>query len=94
MESLGRARGNLWVVIAGPDEPVCVIEITEVRIFPYDEVPDEYAWEGGEGDRTVRDWRRMCWKYILSECKRIGFTPIRSKDGKPLVERSIWPRPE
>lgn len=67
--------GDLWVIIAGPDEPVCIIEITEVRVFPYDEVPDAYAWEGGEGDRTARDWRRIYWKYIVSECKRIGREP-------------------
>lgn len=71
----GSRPGDLWVVIAGPDEPVCIIETTDVRIFPYDEVPDEYAWEGGEGDRTVRDWRRIYWKYIVSECKRIGREP-------------------
>src|SRR5262249_25592307 len=62
----GARPGDRYVVIAGPDEPVCIIETTEVRIFPYDEVPDEYAWEGGEGDRTVRDWRRIYWKYIVS----------------------------
>jgi uncharacterized protein YhfF len=67
--------GDLWVVIAGPDEPVCIIETTEVRIFPYDEVPEEYAWEGGEGDRTVRDWRRIYWKYLTSECTRIRREP-------------------
>jgi uncharacterized protein YhfF len=38
-------------------------------------VPDEYAWERGEGDRTVRDWRRLYWKYFDSECKRIGREP-------------------
>lgn len=67
--------GDLWVVLAGPDDPVCIIETTEVRVFPYDEVPEEYAWEGGEGDRTLRDWRRIYWKYIVSECKRIGREP-------------------
>jgi len=67
--------GDFRVVIAGPDEPVCIIETTDVRVFPYDEVPAEYAWEGGEGDRTVGDWRRMYWKYIVAECERIGREP-------------------
>ncbi len=71
----GARPRDLWVVIAGPDEPVCIVEVTEVRVFPYDEVPHEYAWEGGEGDRTVRDWRRIYWKLIVSECKRIGREP-------------------
>jgi len=73
----GSRPGDLWIVIAGPDEPVCIIETTEVRVFPYDEVPKEYAWEGGEGDRTMADWRRMYWEYIVSECRRIGREPHR-----------------
>src|SRR2546426_6819066 len=71
----GPRPGDLWIVIAEPDEPVCVIETIEVRTFLYDEVPEEYAWEGGEGDRTVADWRRMYWEYIVFECKRIGREP-------------------
>ncbi len=71
----GPRPGDLWIVMAGPDEPVCIVEVTEVSVFPYDEVPDEYAWEGGEGDRTVQYWRRIYWKLIVSECKRIGREP-------------------
>ncbi len=71
----GSRPGDLWIVIAGPDEPVCIIETTEVRVIPYDEVPEEYAWEGGEGDRTLSDWRRIYWEMIVSECKRIGRQP-------------------
>jgi len=67
--------GDLWIVLAGPDQPLCIIETTEVRIFPYEEVPDEYARDGGEGDGTLRDWRRIYWKYIVFECKRIGREP-------------------
>ncbi len=73
----GPRPGELWIVLAGADEPVCIIETTEVRIIPYDEVPKEYAWEGGEGDRTLSDWRRMYWEYIVSECTRIGREPDR-----------------
>ena len=71
----GIQPGDLWVVIAGSDEPICIIETTEVRVFPYDEVPEHYAWWGGEGDRTMADWRRIYWDYIVSECKRIGREP-------------------
>jgi len=73
----GSRPGDLWIVIAGPDEPVCLIETTEVRVIPYDEVPEEYAREGGEGERTLSDWRRMYWEMIVSECKRIGREPDR-----------------
>ncbi|SRR5712692_6923891 len=67
--------GDLRVVLAEPDKPVCVIETTDVRVIPYDEVPEEYAWEGGEGDRSPAHWRKMYWEYIEHECKRIGREP-------------------
>ena len=69
--------GDLWVVLAGADEPVGVIQTTEIRIIPYDEVSERYAWEGGEGERTLADWRRIYWACIVSECKRIGRDPDR-----------------
>ena len=48
---------------------------TDVAVFPFEEVPPEYAWEGGEGDRSVAAWRKMYWEYIEVECKRLGREP-------------------
>ncbi len=67
--------GDLRVVLAGPDDPVCIIETTDVRVIPFDEVPASYAKESGQGDGTLADWRRVYWDYIVNECNRIGRTP-------------------
>ena len=45
--------GDHWIVIVDSDTPVCIIETTQVQIMPFDEVPEAYAWEGGEGDRSL-----------------------------------------
>jgi uncharacterized protein YhfF len=46
--------GDLSIVLDGRDHPVCIIETTEVWIVPYEEMVDErFAYEGGEGDRTL-----------------------------------------
>ena len=74
--------GDFWVVTKGGDDPVCVIQTTEVRILPFDEVGEEYARDGGEGDCTLESWREMYWEYIVSECRRIGREPSRKA---PLV---------
>jgi len=58
----GSRPGDLWIVLAGPDEPVCIIETTKVRVIHYDKVPEGYAWEGGEGDRSLGQWRRIYWE--------------------------------
>lgn len=39
------------------DEPVAVIEVTESRIVPAEEIDDEFARDEGEGFESVEDWR-------------------------------------
>ena len=75
-------RGDYSIVIDGAGEPVCVIRTTDVAILPFDEVPELYAREGGEADRSLATWRPMYWSYIVSECRRIGREP---HEKAPLV---------
>ena len=74
--------GDLWTVIDGNHKPVCVARTANVDIIPFDEVPEDYAQWGGEGDRTLASWRRMYWEYSLVECKRIGREP---SDKAPMI---------
>lgn len=67
--------GDLWIVTTAPDAPVCIIETTDVRIIPFDEVTADYAWDGGEDDRQLESWRAIYWEYIERECQRIGLEP-------------------
>ena len=67
--------GDLWIVTAGSDAPVCINKTTEVRIIPFDAVTADYAWDGGEGDRCLESWREIYWEYIERECQRIGLEP-------------------
>src|SRR3989442_3817277 len=68
--------GNLSIVLDGHDHPVCIIETTEVKSVPYDEMSDEqFAYEGGEGDRSLESWRRMYWEVIVSACARFKRAP-------------------
>src|SRR3954452_20257599 len=36
--------GDLWIVVAGEDAPMCIIQTTDVRIVPFDDVTADYAW--------------------------------------------------
>ena len=38
--------GDLSIVTLGGDQPACIIETTEVRIVPFDEVDEQFAYEG------------------------------------------------
>jgi uncharacterized protein YhfF len=75
-------RGGYWNVHDGKRDPVCIIQTMDVAIIAFDEVPECYAREGGEGERTMKTWKAIYWKYILSECSRIG---QESSKKAPLV---------
>jgi uncharacterized protein YhfF len=67
--------GDYWVVTDGGDDPACIIRTTDARVIPFDEVGEEYARWGGEGDCTLASWRAMYWNYIVGECERLGRAP-------------------
>ena len=52
--------------------PRCVIEVTEVTQKKFTEVDAAFAYDEGEGDRTLEDWRRIHEEF----CRRVtGFSP-------------------
>nr|WP_315032569.1 ASCH domain-containing protein [uncultured Chryseobacterium sp.] len=55
--------------------PVCIIQTLTISIVPFEDVNEQFAFDCGEGDRTLVSWRTMYWEYILSECQRINRTP-------------------
>lgn len=68
--------GDLSIVLDGFGTPRTVIETVDVRTVPFDEVSEEHAYAEGEGDRTLRYWRRAhetFWR-VHSENPR-GFEP-------------------
>ena len=67
--------GDFWVILDSDDQPVCIVETTEVEVKPYDEADERFAYDGGERDRTLASWREMYWSYICSECARISREP-------------------
>ena len=77
--------GDFWIITKGHDDPVCVIETIDHCVIPFDQVPPDYAWEGGEGDRTIEGWRRIYRQLIQEECARIGRVP--SKQAPLVMER-------
>lgn len=83
------APGDHSVILDGEGRPICIIKTTSVEIRPFGEVDAAFAWDEGEGDRSLEDWRRGHIWYFDS----VG-TPI--DESTPLVlERfaKVWPPP-
>lgn len=64
--------GDVKIVIDWSGEPIAVIETTEVRVLPFDEVDEAFAHDEGEGDRTLAWWREAHWRYFSRECARLN----------------------
>jgi len=58
------APGERWVVLDGNGEPRCVIESTEVTYRRFDEVDAAFAYDEGEGDRSLAYWRNAHRAYF------------------------------
>ncbi len=70
------------IVLDGRGEPVCIIETTEVTVRAYDQVDAQFAWEEGEGDRSLAFWRTAHWHYFTRTLPKIGRTAV---EDMPLV---------
>lgn len=66
--------GDLALILNGRGEPACVIRTTRVDVMPVTEVSAAFAFEEGEGDKTLDWWldaHRALWR---REAAREGFT--------------------
>jgi len=74
--------GNVEIVVDGSGNPLCVIEITEVVIRPFNTIDEAFAFDYGEGDRTLAWWRQEMWDYYSAESQQSGREPSQTM---PLI---------
>ncbi len=64
--------GEKRIVVDGRRNPVCIVELIEIFIVPFCEVDKRFAYEEGEGDRSLESWRREHWNYFSRVFSSIG----------------------
>ena len=69
--------GDLSIVTDGGNHPLCIIMDTEIRVVPFEEVDERFAYDGGEGDRTLASWREGYWAMIVADCAGLNRVPTR-----------------
>jgi uncharacterized protein YhfF len=67
--------GLKTIVLDGQGEPLCIVETTEVVVRPYQEVDASFAYEEGEGDRSLEYWRDAHWRFFSRTLPTIGREP-------------------
>ena len=58
--------GAYWVVLDGERSPVCIVRTTRVELRRFGEVDEQFAWDEGEGDRSLAYWREAHIGYLAS----------------------------
>lgn len=66
---------GLSVVTDFEGNPKCVVQTTELRVVPFNEVDAEFAFDEGEGDQSLDYWRQVHWDYFSRRCLEIGKEP-------------------
>ena len=54
------------------DMPLCIIQTTEIRHIPFDEVDAQFAADEGEGDQSLEYWRDIHHRYFTREAAELG----------------------
>jgi uncharacterized protein YhfF len=70
--------GDLSIITNWDGEPLCIIETTEVQVRAFNEVDDGFAYDEGEGDRSLTYWREVHWGVFSRECSAIGRRPVET----------------
>jgi uncharacterized protein YhfF len=89
-EPLPEVGGHV-VVVDGKGAPRCIWRTTEVTIKPLIEVDDAFAWDEGEGDRTLEWWLIAHREYFEGHAARQGF--VFDDRMETIFERFtvVWP---
>lgn len=66
----GGIVGGYSIVTDFDGNPQCVIQTIEVRQLPFSEVDEQFAFDEGEGDRTLEYWRAAHRKFFTECCHR------------------------
>jgi uncharacterized protein YhfF len=83
--------GECWIVLDGRGQPHCVIETIEVTYRRFGEVDAAFAYEEGEGDRSLQYWRNAHRNYfgrqgkfsedMMLMCERFRLVEVFSEHG-------------
>ena len=82
--------GGYGVVVDGAGDARCVIRTTTVDVMPFREVDAAFAFDEGEGDRTLASWRAVHRSFFTREAAQQDFA--FTEDTEVVCERFelVW----
>lgn len=67
--------GEFYIVTDWNKQAKAIVEITKVEQVAYKNITAEFAAIEGEGDKTLKYWKRVHWAFFTREMKPKGATP-------------------
>ncbi|MEL6151962.1 MAG: ASCH domain-containing protein [Chloroflexota bacterium] len=83
--------GDISIILDGQENPLCIIETTEITIAPLNSVDTQFAWDEGEGDRTVAWWLDAHRRFFQRTCEANGWAFADDMDTVFERFRVIYP---
>jgi uncharacterized protein YhfF len=74
--------GEFSVVTDGSGMARCIIRTTAVDVVAFDSVDAAFAYDEGEGDRTLEYWRATHWDFFVRELSGMG---LEASPDMPVV---------
>jgi sugar transferase EpsL len=68
--------GGYSVITDFDGAPRCILQTTEIRSMPYDQVDPQFAADEGEGDLSLEYWRQAHWSFFSRCCAELGRQPV------------------
>lgn len=84
------AVGQYSVILDSHDEAVCIIRTTKVYVVEFDKVTAEHAYKEGEGDRSLKYWRKVHEDFLRRELVKInrsfnGYTKVVCEEFQVII---------
>ena len=61
------------IIHDGIGAPICLVEPYEITVKPYNMVDAQFAFDEGEGDRSLEYWQRVHWEFFTCEAQTEGY---------------------
>jgi uncharacterized protein YhfF len=74
--------GDKCVVLDAQQKPVCITEVKEVFIIPFNRVDAGFVYHYGEGSRDMDFWNNNMWAYYEAICLELG---LRAALDMPII---------
>lgn len=65
-------QNDYSIILNSKNVPLAIIKTVEVKVMPMNEVPEDFAFAEGEGDRTYHYWKEVHVKFFTDALSKLG----------------------